>query len=149
MEIMGSASQGLNREDRKWTVTVVLACVILSILLAALALVQYSWLADLRKAERQQMELSLKAAAGRFADDFVGELLRVVTAFQLEYGAPSQSLADQLSDAYEQWVGSAANPNLIRDLILVTGMTLKRGLPVSIPTYEYCSRSNGATTWIR
>lgn len=80
---------------------------------------QYRWIAELREAERRQFELSLKSTADHFAEDFVSELLRVVTAFQLEYRSRSELLSDQLKDAYEQWVGSAPHPGLIQQLLIV------------------------------
>ena len=96
-----------------------LACATLVVVLILLAIMQYRWIAELRELERHQLEMSLKATANHFADDFVGELLRVVTAFQIEYRSPSESLTHQLRDAYEQWAGSASYPTLIRDLYVV------------------------------
>jgi signal transduction histidine kinase len=95
------------------------ACAILFAVLVLLGVMQYRWIAELRRAERRQLEVSLKATADQFADDFAGELLRVVTAFQVEYRSPSESLSRQLRDAHEQWVGSARDPKLIRDLLIV------------------------------
>jgi signal transduction histidine kinase len=95
------------------------ACAILLVVLVALGVMQYRWIAELRAAERRQLEASLKATADQFADDFAAELLRVVTAFQVEYRSPSESVSKQLADAYEQWKGSAANPTLIRDILTV------------------------------
>ena len=96
-----------------------LACAVLFLVLLFLAAVQYRWIAELREAERRQLELSLKSTADHFAEDFISELLRVVTAFQLEYRSRSESLSDQLKDAYEQWIGSAPHPALIQELLIV------------------------------
>jgi hypothetical protein len=96
-----------------------LSCAVLFLVLVSLAAVQYRWIAELREAERRQLELSLKTTASRFAQDFVSELLRVVTAFQLEYRSRVESLSDQLKDATEQWQGSATYPGLILELLII------------------------------
>jgi signal transduction histidine kinase len=105
--------------DHRWTFLATLACAILFAVLIFVAVVQYRWIADLRYAERHQLEVSLKATADRFADEFVSELLQVTTAFQLEYRSSWDGLADQLKDSYEQWVGSAQQPRLIKEVWIV------------------------------
>jgi len=107
------------KTDRQWTTIAAFACASLFVVLMFLAIVQYRWIAELRNAERRQLEASLKATAEHFTDDFVSELLRVTTAFQLEYRSPWTDLSDQLNDAYSQWVGSAPQPKLISDLLII------------------------------
>jgi signal transduction histidine kinase len=80
--------------------------------------VQYQQVAELREAERRQLGSSLRATAERFAEDFTSELLRVATAFRLERESEADPLTGQLQDAYEQWLGSAEYPQLIRDVLV-------------------------------
>jgi hypothetical protein len=47
----------------------------------------------------------------------------VATAFQLEYYSSFDFIPAQLEDAYEQWVGSAAYPRLINELLLLRADT--------------------------
>jgi signal transduction histidine kinase len=104
---------------KRWFTVASLACITLLVVLILLAIMQYKWIGELRDAERRQMELSLRSTANQFADEFASELLKVVTAFQVEYRSPSESLTHQLRDAYEQWAGSASYPTLVQDLFVV------------------------------
>jgi signal transduction histidine kinase len=88
-------------------------------LLVSLAYVQYWQFAELRQAERRQLDISLRATADRFAEDFTSELLRVATAFRLEQESDADPLTGQLADSFEQWLGSAEYPQLIRDVLVI------------------------------
>jgi signal transduction histidine kinase len=105
--------------DGHWPALASAGCACLFVVLLVLAVMQYRWIAELRAAERRQMEVSVRATATRFAEEVVSELLRVATAFQLDYRSPWESAEMQLKDAYEQWMGSATHPRLIRDLVIV------------------------------
>src|SRR4051812_17555027 len=106
-------------EDRRWTAIAVTACGALGVVLVCLAVVQYGQVAELRRAERKQLDISLRATADRFAEDFTSELLRVATAFRVEHESETDPLLGQLEDGYEQWLGSAEYPQLIRDVLVI------------------------------
>ena len=99
------------------TVTILVAIVML--LVPALAWMQYRWLGQLSEAERDRMQRTLRTAASQFATEFDGELSRTLISLQVE----GPMLRDQnwaaYAQRYSQWVNTAPEPRLVRDVWLV------------------------------
>lgn len=128
------------------------AVISLTVLLAVLAVLQYRWIGEIGKAERDRLRTGLEAAAERASGEVDREISRIWLAFEPDVRpgsapGPVQSIADrrvELARQLRAWRRSAATPGLIVDLLVVTrragdeGSTLERldeasGRFVSIP----------------
>ncbi len=91
-------------------------------LLALLATLQYRWLGQVSRGERERMQASLRVGATHFSQDFNREITRAFLSFQMD----SQMLRDKDSGEYaarvEQWNQKAPYPQLVSELyVLETG----------------------------
>lgn len=92
-------------------------------LLIVLAGLQYYWLGQLSEGEREQMRSHLNGVAARFRDDFDGELMRTMGAFDFgfERRNPSEAVANPVEptipeayvEKYERWRKNAPHPGLV------------------------------------
>jgi len=97
-------------------------------LLIVLAGLQYLWLGQLSEGEREQMRSHLNGVASRFREDFDGELMRTMGAFDFgfERRSPTEALTSQVEpsipetyvEKYERWRKTAAHPGLVSGLHL-------------------------------
>jgi two-component system, OmpR family, sensor histidine kinase SenX3 len=135
------------------------AAATLGVLLALLAFLQYRWLGQVSDGERQRMRATLEARARDFAADFDGELSRAAAAFLPGSGletvrnAPS-AVPDQnaafdprtaraLADCWDRWQATAANPKLVRDILVVD-----RSAPtLALRRFDPASRQLVAADW--
>ncbi len=96
-----------------------IAAVLLAGLLAVLAALQYRWIGEVSKAERQRMQTGLEASGAHFADDLWHEVSRAFSAFQPRMtgnpGAPEPEIAER----WRRWRETAQQPALVRDVYLV------------------------------
>lgn len=113
----------------------------LLVLLAVLAALQYRWIGELSRAERQRLETTLEASAERFAADFDLEVTRVFAAFALDPRLPPAGREAQLRERHAQWLERAGHPRLLRELLLASrgggAWTLRRFDDASA-TFEGC-----------
>ncbi len=84
-------------------------------LLLILASLQYRWLDEVSRADRDKSRDLLQAAVSRFAEDFDRELTRAFLYFQPYAGSRDlQGFAEK----YQRWQTYAPFPELVRDLYL-------------------------------
>jgi len=88
----------------------------LVVLVAVLAALQYRWLGELSRSELDRMRTGLQAAAGRFAEDFSMELIRVSLYFRPPRSTLSSQRHEFLLDRYRQWEATAPLPRLVADV---------------------------------
>jgi hypothetical protein len=103
------------RAEKLWLVVVVVA-----VLLAVLAVLQYRWVGAIGRAERDRMQAALEASARRFEFDLVREAGDLLQAFHLDPGLPPAALAGAVAARFAAWRGSSAHPRLVSGLVLVT-----------------------------
>ncbi len=84
-------------------------------LLLILASLQYHWLEEVSRADRDKSRDLLQTAVARFAEDFDRELTRAFLFFQP--GAGSRDPED-FAGRYQRWQNYAPFPELVRDLYL-------------------------------
>src|SRR5262245_55578015 len=92
-----------------------LACV-LAVLLGALAVLQYSWVGQLSKDERDRMRAHLRARAGDFSDDFNRELTRAFLWLQIGPELRRDAPPEAAEQRYERWFTAAPHPELIKSI---------------------------------
>lgn len=93
--------------------------VLLVLLLAVLAVLQWRWIGEVSDLEQQRMRASLSAAGGRFAEDFDREVAQVFLAFHPDLGGPPEDRLGRVLKQYESWQNEAPYPGLVRDVFLV------------------------------
>ena len=116
------------------------AVVSLTVLLAVLAVLQYRWIGEIGKAERERLRAGLEAAAERAAGEVDHEIGRIWAAFQPNPRV-RQSLPERRRELTRQlraWRRSAAAPGLIVDLLVVV-----RGNGNEAPVLERLDETSG------
>lgn len=96
-----------------------MAGVVLTVLLVALATLQYRWLGEVGEAERGRMRESLRLRAADFTQEFDRELTRIYIAFHLDAGALDRDPGAVIGAALDKAQASAAGPGLIKDVFLL------------------------------
>jgi signal transduction histidine kinase len=102
---------------RRWRLDVPInpwiAAAVLAVLLGFLAVLQYRWIGEVSRAERQRLRAGLGAAAERFADDLGREVTRAFFAFQPSGGpGAEQSVAER----WRHWRETAPQPGLVQSV---------------------------------
>lgn len=80
--------------------------VLLAVLLAVLAWLQFRWTAQISVAEQERMQASLKSSVGRFADDVDDEAMLLFQFFRV-------AQADELGSRLERYRDEARYPELV------------------------------------
>jgi signal transduction histidine kinase len=93
----------------------VLACV-LAVLLGALAVLQYRWVGQLSRDERDRMRAHLRARADDFSDDFNRELTRAFLWLQIGPELRRDAPPEADEQRYERWFTAAQHPELIKTI---------------------------------
>ena len=93
--------------------------VLLVLLLAVLAALQWRWVGEVSAMERQRMQASLATAAGRFVEDFDREVMQVFLAFHPDLSQPPEERLERVVRQYERWQAEAQYPGLVRDVFLI------------------------------
>src|SRR5262245_22851070 len=96
----------------------VLACV-LAVLLGALAKLQYDWVGQLSKDDRDRMRAHLRARADDFSDDFNRELTRAFLWLQIGPELRRDAPPEPAEQRYERWFTAAPRPELIKTIYKV------------------------------
>lgn len=107
---------------RAWTVRLIVPAALV-VLVAALAALQYRWLGQVSKADRDRMQASLERQARELADDFDAEVLRVYLAFQADRTVLSAHRPGDFAARYEAWHADAKYPDFVRAFYLVEAGT--------------------------
>ncbi|MCP4658865.1 MAG: HAMP domain-containing histidine kinase [bacterium] len=90
--------------------------IVLPVLLALLAALQYRWTGQLSRAERDRARAGLQAAVNRLGEDLDRELTRAFLYFQADPTA--SDLETGLVERYRRWAASAPFPELVGDIFL-------------------------------
>lgn len=85
-------------------------------LLPLLAVLQYHWLGEVSRGERERMRQNLSASAAQFCQEFDRELTGVFLHFQTTAEHLQTSGADELAARYESWQATAAHPQLVKEI---------------------------------
>jgi signal transduction histidine kinase len=93
--------------------------VLMVLLLALLASLQYRWSGKVSTLERQRMESSLFIAGAHFSEDFDREVTRVFLFFRPDPRGPAGDRLDHTARQYDRWMAEAPHPNLVRDVFLL------------------------------
>lgn len=88
-------------------------------LVPLLAVLQFRWLGEVSRAERERMQASLKTAVASFSRDFDGELTRAYLAFQMDRKTLRGRDWQDYAKRYDQWFLSSAYSQLIAGVFLV------------------------------
>jgi signal transduction histidine kinase len=96
----------------------VLSCV-LAMLLGALAWLQYHWVGQLSKDDRDRMRAHLRARADDFSDDFNRELTRAFLWLQIGPELRRDQPPEPAETRYERWFTASPHPELIKTIYKV------------------------------
>jgi signal transduction histidine kinase len=107
---------------RSWSVgsprSTWLATALLAVLLVTLAFLQYRWIGEVSRAERQRLRAAFAAAADRFADDLGRDVTRALFTFQ-----PGRSREaggeTSVGERWRRWRETAAQPELVSAVYVV------------------------------
>lgn len=90
--------------------------VLLLLLLAALATLQYRWIGRVSDLERHRMRESLLSAGSRFTEDVDRELTRAFLLFHPEPGGSDEEGLQRAVHQYDRWRAQAPWPDLLQGL---------------------------------
>ncbi|HEX4496947.1 MAG TPA: HAMP domain-containing sensor histidine kinase [Thermoanaerobaculia bacterium] len=93
--------------------------VILVILLAILASLQYLWSGEVSEMERLRMRGTQRAAGARFSEDFDREVARAFLLFHPVSGEAGDARLNRVVHQYDRWLAEAPWPRLVRDVFLI------------------------------
>jgi signal transduction histidine kinase len=89
------------------------------VLLPLLAALQYYWLGQVSEAATERLQISLRASANRFRQDFNREFIRAYLNFQIDSLAPPQDIERYHFERFEHWNQTAPYPRLISEVFMV------------------------------
>src|ERR1700694_1029520 len=89
------------------------------VLLPLLAALQYYWLGQVSQAATERLQISLRASANRFRQDFNREFIRAYLNFQIDSLAPPQDIERHHLERFEHWNETALYPRLISEVFMV------------------------------
>lgn len=92
---------------------------VLFVLLAALAALQYHWLGQVSEGERERLQTSLRAGSSRLREDFDRELADLHRVFQADADEVRARGWDIYAAKHEAWAATAIHPRLVRGIYLV------------------------------
>jgi signal transduction histidine kinase len=93
--------------------------VVLVVLLAMLATLQYHWSGKVSALEQQRMQASLMRDGAHFSEDFDRELARAFRYFHPSPAVPAGQRIDRVVSQYDHWMAEAPYPHLVRDVYLI------------------------------
>ncbi len=89
---------------------------VLAMLLGVLAVLQYNWVGQLSKDERDRMRSHLRARADDFSDDFNRELTRAFLWLQIGPELRRDAPPESAEERYERWFTAAQHPELVKTI---------------------------------
>jgi len=113
------------------------AVVSLTVLLVVLAVLQYRWIGEIGKAERERLRAGLEAAAARASGEMDREIGRVWLAFHPGPGENAAERRAELARQLRDWRRAAPVPGL------VAGVLVAVGDPGGAPTLERLDEASG------
>ncbi len=103
-----------------------LLIVILPILLVALATLQYSWLTEISRAERERLQARLQADARRYAQDFNAEISKAYFIFQLDAQVWEERDFEPFNSRFDLWRSNAAFSNILGEIYFISEQASRR-----------------------
>jgi signal transduction histidine kinase len=94
--------------------------VVLAVLLALLATLQWNWVGELSDAERHRMLANMAASGELYAADVEREILRLFFAFHPEPETIGRDPVSWLAERADRWQREAPYPQLLKQLVLVS-----------------------------
>jgi signal transduction histidine kinase len=91
----------------------------MAVLLPLLAALQYYWLGQVSEAATERLQISLRAGANRFRQDFNREFIRAYLNFQMDSGALPHDIEQYHLERFEHWNQTAPYPRLISEVLVV------------------------------
>ena len=91
----------------------------MSVLLPLLAGLQYYWLGQVSEAASERLQISLRASANRFRQDFNREFIRAYLNFHINSSAPPADITLYHLERLDLWNRTAPHPQLISSVSLV------------------------------
>lgn len=131
-------------------VTILAAAVL--VLLPALAWLQYSWLDQIADADRERRERTLRTAASQLAQDFEGELGKVISGLQLEGAMVEQQAWSTYAARYQAWADSTIAPEIVKAVYFVESPELhddnpNPAAPSTLRVWNPQTRAFEVTAW--
>src|SRR5215208_1802524 len=87
-------------------------------LLPLLAVLQFRWLGEVSRAERECMQASLKTAVSNFSQDFDREMTRAYLSFQMDASALHDRDWNAYAKRYDAWLQASLYPQLVSAIFL-------------------------------
>jgi signal transduction histidine kinase len=97
-----------------------IAAALLAALLGFLAVLQYRWIGEVSRAERQRLRASLEGAAERFADDLGRDVTRAFFAFQPVSSGGTAGGEQSVAERWRHWRETAPQPGLVKSVFVAT-----------------------------
>jgi signal transduction histidine kinase len=91
----------------------------MAVLLPLLAALQYYWLGQVSEAATERLQISLRASAKQFRQDFNREFIRAYLNFQMNSSVPPRDTERYQLERFEQWNQTAPYPRLISEVFVV------------------------------
>jgi signal transduction histidine kinase len=91
----------------------------MAVLLPLLAALQYYWLGQVSEAATERLQISLRASANRFRQDFNREFIRAYLNFQMDSLVPPQDIERYHLERFEHWNQTAPYARLISEVFVV------------------------------
>ncbi len=88
-------------------------------LLPLLGFLQFRWLGEVSRAERERMQASLKTAVSNFSQDFDRELTRAYMSFQMSANTLRDKAWQEYANRYDDWLRTAPYPQLVTGVFLI------------------------------
>lgn len=108
----------MKRWNVKPSLTLILFAVMIG-LLPTLAVLQYRWVGQVSRSERERMETSLRSGVTRFSRDFDREIARAFLTFQIKATASGERTAADYRARFERWLATAPYPQIIDEVFKV------------------------------
>jgi signal transduction histidine kinase len=93
--------------------------ILLLILLGVLATMQYRWLTQISRAERERLQSRLRTDARRLSQDFNGEISKAYFIFQLDARIWEKENYNVFAERFDSWNANAAFPNIVGEIYFV------------------------------
>jgi signal transduction histidine kinase len=121
---------------RKPSLMLVLVVALIA-LLPLLAVLQFRWLGEVSRAERDRMQASLKTAVANFTQDFDRELSRACLSLRMDARTERERNWQTYARRYDQWAQSAPYPQLVSGIYLVEPAAGQPTAPGRLQAYRF------------
>lgn len=104
----------------------ILLVILLSALLCILAALQYRWLTEISRTERERLQTRLQTDARRFAQDFNAEISKAYIVFQLDVRVWKEKDFAVFAERFDLWRANTAFPNILDEIYFVDEQDSRR-----------------------